>query len=167
MCHYYISTCGNSTVFEPPTSVCQDVCEYLWNLCPDQFQQLALHFLRNANVLTPAGLTMINCSNTGDYISPLQHSCSDLDIKIREFWLQPQSFISSYLLTHPACTKVNDSDLVPDPECKRTQTVEMPSASPSTQTPRTQNQGNYHANTCSADYHNFKPNICVKSVCQT
>ena len=97
LCHYYLPTCGNSTVFEPPTSVCEDVCEHLRNLCPDQFQQLSLHFLLNADVLAPAGLTMINCMNTGDYISPLQHCCSDLDIKIREFWIQLQSFIMMYI----------------------------------------------------------------------
>ena len=55
LCHYYLPTCGNSTVFEPPTSVCEDVCDYLRNLCPDQFQQLALQFSLNADVLAPFG----------------------------------------------------------------------------------------------------------------
>ena len=84
LCHYYLPTCGNATVFEPPTSVCEDVCEHLKNICPDQFQQLALHFLLNSGVLQPLGLTMINCLDTGDYISPLQHCCSDLGIEIRK-----------------------------------------------------------------------------------
>ena len=80
LCHYFLPTCGNSTVFEPPASVCQDVCEHLRNLCPVLFEQLRLHFLRNAPLLAPNGLTMINCSNTGDFIEPLNHCCTDLDI---------------------------------------------------------------------------------------
>ena len=86
LCHYYMPTCGNSTAFRPPTSVCQDVCEHLRNLCPLEFMQLMKHFETNAQFLAPEGLTMINCSNTGDFIDPLQHCCSDLDIVIRK-WL--------------------------------------------------------------------------------
>ena len=42
---------------------------------------------------------------------------------------------------------MNDSgDLVPDPECLRTQTAEIPSASPSTQTPTTESQGSIAVN---------------------
>jgi hypothetical protein len=115
LCHYYLPTCGNATVFEPPTSVCEDVCEHLKNICPDQFQQLALHFLLNSGVLQPLGLTMINCLDTGDYISPLQHCCSDLGIEI-------------------PCMNVNDSgDLVPDPACVTSESVVILSPSQSTQ----------------------------------
>ena len=117
LCHYYFPTCGNSTVFEPPTSVCEDVCEHLRNLCPDLFEKLALYFAYNTAVLAPNGLTMINCFITGDYLSPLQHCCSDLDIEIREFWIHPPSFTMMYY-TLPACMTLNDAgDLVPDPKC--------------------------------------------------
>ena len=84
LCHFFLPTCGNSTVFKPPTSVCEDICEHLRNICPDEFQQLSLHFQLNSGVLQPLGLTMINCLDTGDYISPLQHCCSDLGIEIRK-----------------------------------------------------------------------------------
>ena len=87
LCHYYLPTCGNSTVFEPPTSVCEDVCNHANYICPDEFRQLTLHFTNNAGELRPLGLTMINCSNTGDFISPLQHCCSDLGIDIRKSWI--------------------------------------------------------------------------------
>ena len=142
-CHYYLPTCGNSTVFEPPTSVCEDVCEHLRNLCPDQFQQLALHLNLNAELFSPFGLTMIDCMNTGDYISPLQHCCSDLDIEIRESTIHELSYIMMHIcFTLPACTKVNDSgDLVPDPGCFRSQTAAIPGASPSTQPPPTESPG--------------------------
>ena len=85
LCHYYLPTCGNSTTFEPPTSVCRDVCEYLWSLCPEVYEEFSRFFESNELRLSPIGLTMINCSNTGDYINPLHHCCTDLDIAIRKF----------------------------------------------------------------------------------
>lgn len=85
LCHYFLPTCGNMTTFEPPTSVCEDVCERLRNLCPLEFNQLSLYFKSNSKILAPLGVTMINCSNTGEYIDPLHHCCSDLNIDIRKF----------------------------------------------------------------------------------
>lgn len=83
LCHYYLPTCGNSTVFKNPTSVCQDVCMYLQSLCPIVFEQLEKYFTSNQQLVS-VGMKMINCSNTGDFISPLQHCCEDLDIEIRK-----------------------------------------------------------------------------------
>ena len=132
LCHYYVPTCGNSTAFRPPTSVCQDVCEHFRNLCPLEFMQLMEHFETNADFLAPEGLTMINCSNTGEFIDPLQHCCSDLDIEIRK-WLQrhlypSNNYVCNLLLHAPAaCMKVNGSgDLVPDPECVKSNSVVGP-----------------------------------------
>ena len=62
-------------------SVCQDVCDHLHNLCPLLFEQLEVYF---SGTVTPEGVTMINCSDTGEYIAPLQHCCEDLDIDIRK-----------------------------------------------------------------------------------
>ena len=84
LCHYFLPTCGNSTVFQPPTSVCKEMCWHLQNLCPIAFDQLATYFRGNSAMLAPLGVTMINCSNTGEYVDPLEHCCSDLDITIRE-----------------------------------------------------------------------------------
>ena len=81
LCHHYLPPCGNSTMFEPPASVCQDVCDHLHNLCPLLFEQLEVYF---SGTVTPEGVTMINCSDTGEYIAPLQHCCEDLDIDIRK-----------------------------------------------------------------------------------
>jgi c-mer proto-oncogene tyrosine kinase/anaplastic lymphoma kinase/receptor tyrosine kinase len=112
LCHYFLPTCGNETVFVPPTSVCQGVCEYLRSLCPKEFAALADYFSSRPD-LGHSGITLLNCSNTGEYIAPLNHCCSDLDIAI-------------------PCTKVNSSgDLVPDPECMRSDSVTLPSPSPS------------------------------------
>ena len=82
LCHYFLPTCGNSTVFEPPTAVCEDVCEYLRSLCPEEFAQVVEYF-RIRQDLTRLGLTMINCSNTGEYLPP-KHCCSDVAVDIRK-----------------------------------------------------------------------------------
>ena len=85
LCHYYLPPCGNATVFELPTSVCEDVCEHLENLCPEVVREIDIFFETNKEILAPYGLTMINCSNTGDYLPPIQHCCSSLGIDIRKF----------------------------------------------------------------------------------
>ena len=115
LCHYYLPTCGNISAYEPPTAVCGDVCTYLRNLCPDEYEQLAGYFSVKAEWFVPYGLTMINCSNTADYLPSVQHCCTDLDIEIRMLQI---STISLYLFHSPACTQVNDSGYpVPDPKC--------------------------------------------------
>ena len=35
---------------------------------------------RSTKILAPLGLTLINCSNTGEYLPPNQHCCTNLDI---------------------------------------------------------------------------------------
>lgn len=82
LCHYFLPPCGNITVFEPPTSVCEDVCEYLRSLCPTEFELVEAYFEQRADLLTQYGLTMINCSDTGEYLNELDHCCSDLSIDI-------------------------------------------------------------------------------------
>ena len=79
LCQYFFPPCGNSTVFEPPKSVCGGVCDHLRSLCPQRFDQLRAYF----NSLSDVGLTSINCSNTGQYLD-FPHCCSDLDIEIRK-----------------------------------------------------------------------------------
>ena len=78
-CHYFLPPCGNSAVFEPPTSVCKDVCSYTHSLCPEQWA-LVKEFMKNQPRYVENGFTMINCSNTGEYLDPLSHCCEDLGI---------------------------------------------------------------------------------------
>ena len=80
LCHYFLPPCGNSTVFEPPTSVCEDTCNYLRSLCPNEWI-LAREYFEARPPLVRNGFTMINCSNTGEYLPP-SHCCEDLGIKI-------------------------------------------------------------------------------------
>ena len=91
-CHFLFPPCGNVSVFEPPTSVCEDVCHYMDGVCSEQLQQLleTLEQMRGViigNTIVPpeeAGLTPINCSNTGEYLEPLPHCCSNAGVEIRK-----------------------------------------------------------------------------------
>ena len=78
-CHYFLPTCGNSTVFEPPTPICEDTCIHLRSLCPNEWEQVR-QFMEAQPFLTRNGFTMINCSNTGEYLPP-SHCCEDLGIE--------------------------------------------------------------------------------------
>lgn len=82
-CHYFFPFCGNSTVFEPPTSVCEDVCSYTRSLCPDVFEALGRYFVEQN--FTSYGITLMNCSNPGEYLDPVPHCCLDLGIEICNF----------------------------------------------------------------------------------
>ena len=85
LCHFFLPPCGNSTFFEPPTSVCMEACNYLAEICPFEWEQVVAYFEVNDYWLRPNGLTFINCSNTGEYLDPLPHCCSDVGVNIRKF----------------------------------------------------------------------------------
>ena len=85
LCHFFLPPCGNSTVFEPPTSVCKEACNYLREICPSEWEQVVAHFEANDDWLAPNGLHFINCSNTGEYLDPLPYCCSDVGVDIRMF----------------------------------------------------------------------------------
>ena len=72
-CHYYFPKCGNSTVFEPPTSACEDTCNHLRSLCPIEWE-LAREYFEERPDLAEKGFTLVNCSNTGEYLPP-SHCC--------------------------------------------------------------------------------------------
>ena len=76
MCHYFLPPCGNSTVFEPPTSVCEVVCNYVRSLCPAAYIGAVDYFQQEHNV-------SLNCSNTGEYLETLPHCCSDVGVDVR------------------------------------------------------------------------------------
>ena len=82
ICPYFLPPCGNSTVFEPPTSICEATCNYLRSLCPNEWEKVS-QFMETQLFLTKNGFTMINCSNTGEYLPP-SHCCEDLGIEIRK-----------------------------------------------------------------------------------
>ena len=84
LCHFFLPPCGNSTHFEPPTSVCSESCNYLRSVCPDAWDRIVAHFRDNDFWLRPLGLTYINCSHSGEFIYPLPHCCSDVGVEIRK-----------------------------------------------------------------------------------
>ena len=80
LCHYFLPPCGNSTTFKPPTSVCMETCNNLRETCPNEWNLALAYFEENENDARSNGATFINCSDTGEYINPLPHCCSNLGI---------------------------------------------------------------------------------------
>lgn len=78
--HYFLPPCGNSTVLEPPTSVCMETCNYLQNICPSEWNKVVTHFDELEPKLRRFGATFINCSDTGKYLNPLPYCCSNVGI---------------------------------------------------------------------------------------
>ena len=76
MCHYYLPPCGNSTHFEPPTSVCSDACYLLSQMCPTDWGDFELKLRGESNPL--------NCLYV-DNVHPFNHSCSDLGVYMSKF----------------------------------------------------------------------------------
>ena len=84
LCNYYLIPCGNSSVFQPPVSVCSEQCLHLRNdLCPYEWE-LVLAYLRRNPGLVAIGLGFIECNNTGLILEPLPHCCTDAGITLRK-----------------------------------------------------------------------------------
>ena len=84
LCNYYLIPCGNSSVFQPPVSVCSEQCFHLRNdLCPNEWEQV-LAFFRSNPELVALGLGFIECNNTGLILEPLPHCCTDAGITLRK-----------------------------------------------------------------------------------
>ena len=73
ICHYYLPPCGNSTHFEPPTSVCEDACELLSEICPSLLGNFQ-------DRLMSATGDQLECSTS--ILEPLPHSCSNLGFHV-------------------------------------------------------------------------------------
>ena len=83
LCQYYLPPCGNSTTFQPPASVCMETCNYLREICPNEWNDVISYMEENESLIRGLGLSFINCSNTGEYLNPLPHCCSDVGVDIR------------------------------------------------------------------------------------
>ena len=84
ICHFYLPPCGNSTHFQPPTSVCSDTCKQLRDLCPTEWDSVVQTFEQNRIILEVDGLLFIDCEDTGQYLSPLPHCCSKAGVNTCE-----------------------------------------------------------------------------------
>ena len=79
ICHYYLPPCGNSTHFEPPTSVCEDACELQSEKC-----QYLLAIFQDR--LMRATGDQLNCSTS--ILDQLPHSCCNLGFHVpSKSWL--------------------------------------------------------------------------------
>ncbi|CAI8029843.1 Tyrosine-protein kinase transforming protein RYK, partial [Geodia barretti] len=74
ICHYYLPPCGNSTHFEPPTSVCSDACYLQSQICPSYWT-----FVESR--LGQIESNPLNCSFSESILNPIPHtSCSHLGV---------------------------------------------------------------------------------------
>ena len=106
--HYRFPPCGNSSVFQLPTSVCEDVCKHFRSVCSEVVNDLNVYYTSNAEIFEQMGVRAMNCSNTGDSLDKLEHCCTDLGIKTQ---------ITISVTPPPDCTKANDT--VHNPKCVR------------------------------------------------
>ena len=84
LCTFYLIPCENSSVFQPPVSVCSEQCLHLRNdLCPTVWE-LVLGYFRNNPRLADLGLGFIECNNTGLILEPLPYCCTDAGIPLRK-----------------------------------------------------------------------------------
>lgn len=80
ICHYYLPPCGNSTHFEPPTSVCQETCREVEQLCGEEWENVVALFDQNRIALELDGTTFIDCADPGKQLYPVPHECKDVNI---------------------------------------------------------------------------------------
>ena len=71
ICHYYLPPCGNVTHPLPPSSLCQEECEYVEEDCRATWIEAKLAF---------TDLLFMDCSDTSQLLSPLPHCCTGADI---------------------------------------------------------------------------------------
>ena len=80
ICHFYLPPCGNSTLFELPTSVCKETCYTVQDMCGEEWENVVSMFEQNRLSIEPEGTTFIECEDTGKHLNPLPYNCSDLGI---------------------------------------------------------------------------------------
>ena len=78
ICHYYLPPCGNSSVFELPTSVCMETCKILQETCGEEFEIVNATFQQNSIVIE-VGIDFIDCEDPGKPLSPLPYNCTRLE----------------------------------------------------------------------------------------
>lgn len=72
ICHYYLPTCGNFTHFIPPSSLCQEECNYVKDNCEATWRAADITF---------TDLPFIDCDDTAQLLSPLPNCCTGAGIE--------------------------------------------------------------------------------------
>ena len=83
LCYYYFPPCGNETHFEPPSSLCMSVCEYLTNdLCMKEWADALRHFNNVKSFLESFQIDVLNCSKPGGPLEPATQCCSNAGVEV-------------------------------------------------------------------------------------
>lgn len=104
VCHFYVPSCGNSTLFEPPSSLCMETCNSLADTCPFEWEQMVNYFETNHTILSP--IALIDCNNTGEFLNPVPHCCVDLGVnmcKLIECVHDSCSYTFKSVVDHATC----------------------------------------------------------------
>ena len=72
LCHFYLPPCGNSTHPVPPSSICQEECQIVQEICKKTW--------RFFDVVL--GDKSIDCSDTSRLLFPVSHCCSDAGLDL-------------------------------------------------------------------------------------
>ena len=80
ICHFYLPPCGNSTVFELPTSVCKEACHAVESICGEEWDNVSRMFEQEHAALELVGQTFIDCDDPGRHLNPIPYECTDLGI---------------------------------------------------------------------------------------
>ncbi len=76
LCLHYYPRCGNETHFMPPPSICADDCiRFHDGVCKEVLVGLKEYF---DEISVESGLSLLNCSNPGEFIDPIPHCCVGL-----------------------------------------------------------------------------------------
>ena len=78
ICHYYLPPCGNSSVFELPTSVCREICQILQETCGEDWD-MAIATFQQITFATQEEIDIIDCEDPGKPLSPLPYNCTPLE----------------------------------------------------------------------------------------
>ena len=98
LCHFYLPPCGNATHFQPPTSVCPDVCNAIRHHCPEQWATVVDYYKQAGPIITSEGLEFIECNFPGKHLAPLPHCCSDIGLNISKSESTP--YISIHIIVN-------------------------------------------------------------------
>ena len=62
ICHFYLPPCGNSSVFELPTSNCRETCQILQETCGEDWEIAIASFQQNP-FLIEEGIDVMDCED--------------------------------------------------------------------------------------------------------
>ena len=74
VCAYYLPSCGNATHSHAPSSICQEECSHVHEVCTATWQAVALAF-RNIG-------PFLSCDDTSHLLHPVPNCCTGAGIQL-------------------------------------------------------------------------------------